>query len=609
MGLKNNPSKHNLHTVKEHLEQQLIPLVPQGAGGMVGLFKPGEEAQFITLGVTKVEDGELVNKDTLSLVGSTSKMFVGLLSMRLVQLGILSLDTELSEVMNQEYFEIFEDVALAQHITLRHMLSHTSGLQYDTDCDRNERAEQNLKTILKNMGLEAKNNPSQKIRFTNHPKDRIFSYSNQIWLATLFIEQSYNHYLQSLDGLKHELSYADILNKELLKPLDMARTGFQKSESDPFSQDPNQLQAYIEQQGSNPINSYRYKTFDPLMRAAGGLWTTPSDLMKLAAAFTQDGLKTKTGTILISKPYMKQLLKQQGINGHVGLGVYFENNRMGKGGSISSYGSTFELDVTNGNAVVSLLNFRPVVPEQFDRLALLALDDMGSTPRPVQQLDEGIKNTLRRIKSEYELLNLEQYDEVFVSKFGYIGIIKVADGLIMNWNGYTLAAGKTQPNHFIIFDDKQREGTEVLFGEGPDSHQSYLFFENNNDNSQAFKVTTKSEAIPKDTAEAFTLIKHIHGTEGKTYIGTRPDGAGAITIKVDDRLGKVIAKMAENEVPVLITKVLKDNKGEINEIWFMGNHFDVPDKLTKLIKKEEYWIMAIAISDNPEKNVEYLMAN
>lgn len=412
-----------------------------------------------------------------------------------------------------------------------------------------------------------------------------------------------------MDGITHQVSYADILDREILKPLEMTRTGFQKSEDDSFTQDKNKLLAYVEQQGQKPAYSYEYKTFDPTHRAVGGLWTTPTDLMKLAEAFGRNGLITKAGKMLISKQNIEQLIRTQGINGTVGLGLYNEHGRVGKGGSLSSFGSNFEIDFATGNAVASLINFRPAVPVQFDARALLALDDMGSKPRPHKMLSQTTKEKLRLVRTYFEIVGMEHYDDIFFSKFGFIGIKAVEDGLIMNWNGYTLACGTIEMNHYVMFDDDNREGTEVMLTEGPDSHLPYLFFDNGNDNSQAFKKSSKSEAIPEGISEAFKVIATIHGTKGKVYKGTRPDGVGSVFIRTNALRGQILAQSEGKEIPILITKIVKNNAGELIEIWFMGNHFVVPDKLTKLIKKEDNWVMAIAISDNPDKNVEYLRAD
>lgn len=245
----NNQMVSTTAQVAKSLKKDLSPIVPDGAGGLVGIYKPKEEAQFITIGRTSVTNGQLVNKNTMSLIGSTSKMFTSLTSLRLIELGILNLDSKLGNYMDSKYFEIFEEPNKAKNITLRQLLSHTSGLQYDTDCDNNDRAEKDLDSILAEMVEKVKINPTQKIKITNNPQDRIFSYSNQIWLATIFIEKAYNKYLTSQDGEKHNLSYADILQREILVPLKMEHTGFQKSETDPLTHEPNMLKGFVGKHG------------------------------------------------------------------------------------------------------------------------------------------------------------------------------------------------------------------------------------------------------------------------------------------------------------------------------------------------------------------------
>ena len=156
----------------------------------------------------------------------------------------------------------------------------------------------------------------------------------------------------------------------------------------------------------------------------------------------------------------------------------------------------------------------------------------------------------------------------------------------MNWNGSTLIAGKVADNRYMIFDDEYRDGTQVLFGIGPGTHLSYLFFEHGNDNSQAFKAVSKEEALPKVGVEVIELFKNIHGAKGVTYQGTRSDGAGMITLKWNEQINQVTAQCEGNETPILVTHVVKNDVGMIDEVWFMGNHFIVPDKLTKLIRKD-----------------------
>jgi CubicO group peptidase (beta-lactamase class C family) len=80
-------------------------------------------------GTTSVEDsGTSVTPKTLFQVGSTTKPLTGTLIMRLVEQGILNLD---SPIKNYIPWITFSDPAVVHLITLRMLLSHTSGLPTD----------------------------------------------------------------------------------------------------------------------------------------------------------------------------------------------------------------------------------------------------------------------------------------------------------------------------------------------------------------------------------------------------------------------------------------------------------------------------------------------
>lgn len=599
--------------VAKNLKSDLSSIVPDGAGGMVAIFKPNEAPQFVTIGTTSVTSGQQINKNTVSLLGSTSKMFAALTALRLVELKILSLDEKLGDYMDSKYFEIFEEPEKAKNITLRQLLSHTSGLQYDAEYDNNARAEQDLNTILAGMVQKVKTDPTQTIKFTNNPQDHIFSYSSQIWLATIFIEKAYNKHLDLIlhNDEHHNLSYADILKKEILNPLEMKRTGFQKSETDqfPFVNDNNILISFVGKRSEKPAYSFDTKIFDPVDRAAGSLWSTPSDLMQLATSLSANGLIAKNGKIIISKPLIQEMISKQAINGITGLGVYNEYNRVGKGGSNEPYGCKFEIDFTTGNAVISMMNFRQEAPSAFDDRALQSLDEMGSTQKPKSTIDDRLQSELKLEKAKLENTDIRDFNQLFVSKFGYIGVNNVDSGLILNWNGSIVAAGviKEQPDQYMIFDEGIHDGIKIRLATGLGSGNPYLFFENGNDDSQAYKAATIDE-LPNnnDVKLAFNIMSNVFGVNGKTYKGTRPDGMSPVTLKLD--INKILAKCESDKyVPILLTNVLK-NKDGVYEIWFVGNHTNPPDKIFKLIEKNNDWVLDIAISDNPKKNVEELLS-
>ncbi|MGO8947745.1 MAG: serine hydrolase domain-containing protein [Ktedonobacterales bacterium] len=86
----------------------------------------GEIVLLRGYGRTSVEeDAALVTETTQFRILSTTKMLVGTVVMRLVEQGTLTLDTPISQYLPWLHLS---RVGLEDQITLRHLLSHTSGL-------------------------------------------------------------------------------------------------------------------------------------------------------------------------------------------------------------------------------------------------------------------------------------------------------------------------------------------------------------------------------------------------------------------------------------------------------------------------------------------------
>ena len=100
-------------------------------GIAVGVLQDGH-TETLAYGVTSVETRQPVSPDTIFQVGSISKVFTATLVMRLVEEGLLDLDTPVVSYL--------PDLKLADEeaqrtITLRQLLSHTSGLEGDRFVD------------------------------------------------------------------------------------------------------------------------------------------------------------------------------------------------------------------------------------------------------------------------------------------------------------------------------------------------------------------------------------------------------------------------------------------------------------------------------------------
>jgi CubicO group peptidase (beta-lactamase class C family) len=283
-------------------------------------------------------------------------MFTGLASKVLENQGILSLATTLSEVMEERHFAIFQDPKGAKEITLEMLLSHTSGLQFHAEISRNERAGMSLDAILDGMCEEAAKDPKKKIQLAGVPGDGIYAYSNQISLAAVFIEKTYNRAHQAANPASTErFTYAEILRREVFEPLDMSRTSFIRPEE-------NVMRAYRNDRGTPQSEDVDIR--DPIHQPAGGLWSTAADIGKLAQAFAKafksgEGLKSADERrVLLSPEAVEDFLHPRGVSGVTAIGIDVVGPFFGKGGEIATYDFKFSFDRETGSYIVSLCNFK-----------------------------------------------------------------------------------------------------------------------------------------------------------------------------------------------------------------------------------------------------------
>ncbi|MGC9335056.1 MAG: serine hydrolase domain-containing protein, partial [Anaerolineae bacterium] len=92
-------------------------------GAVVGVSHEGQE-WISGFGVTSVEHPLPVTDDTLFQIGSITKTFLATAVMRLVELGRLALDEPVRTHMPDLKLK---DEAVAARVTMRHLLTHTSG--------------------------------------------------------------------------------------------------------------------------------------------------------------------------------------------------------------------------------------------------------------------------------------------------------------------------------------------------------------------------------------------------------------------------------------------------------------------------------------------------
>ncbi|GIO99002.1 hypothetical protein J14TS5_40880 [Paenibacillus lautus] len=159
-------------------------------------------------GVTRIRSGEAVTEHTLFHMASVSKTLVATGIMQLAEEGIIRLDGWVSDYL--PYFEMMD--GRARDLTIRQLLSHTSGLPDESDFawDRPEYDEESLERYVRSLkDYKLQREPGQA-----------FDYSN-IGYEIL------GDVIAKATGLPFE----QYMNQKLLKPASMLNSTFLREEA------------------------------------------------------------------------------------------------------------------------------------------------------------------------------------------------------------------------------------------------------------------------------------------------------------------------------------------------------------------------------------------
>lgn len=210
-------------------------------------------------GFARKAEGVKVSEKTVFQAGSISKSITAILVLKLQDEGVLDIDTNVSEYLKSWHLPKSKYLK-KNKITLRHLLSHTSGLK----------AAQRMK--LDQIGYHHDENaPSlndildgktflQKVDFDSKPGE-VHKYSNQ----------GYNLIQKILEDITGE-AFEDLAQRIILEPFDMKESTFET----------------IKQTSENIQYSYSYRHGEVkpgywrnlATKCSGGLYATPSDLSR-----------------------------------------------------------------------------------------------------------------------------------------------------------------------------------------------------------------------------------------------------------------------------------------------------------------------------------------
>ena len=250
-------------------------------GVAVGILREGQR-ELYGYGLASIETEQPVRPDTLFQIGSISKVYTATLIMRLVDEGKLALDELVITYLSD--LKLNDEEAL-QTVTLRHLLSHTSGLfgdyfdDFGLGDDALSRAIATFDTLRQQYAPGA-----------------LWTYCNTgFGLAGAIIER--------VTGQPFETS----MRERVFKPLGLERSFYFAHEAIvyPHAIGHNQLHP-----GTDDHEVARLYPLPRWVNAAGGIISNVNDLLTFAEFHLRDGVATD-GTRLLSAESAQAMRQEQ----------------------------------------------------------------------------------------------------------------------------------------------------------------------------------------------------------------------------------------------------------------------------------------------------------
>lgn len=154
------------------------------------------------VGYANIENGEAITDTTPFRIGSISKSFTAILTLKAIEAGKITMEDNLSKFFPKA------NIPNADKITLYHLLHHRSGLQDFI----NERYDEFLTYYKEEQSKEQMLERISKFSPNFEPGERI-SYSNTGYLLLAYIVEQVN-----------AKSYADLIKEQIAEPLGLTHT-------------------------------------------------------------------------------------------------------------------------------------------------------------------------------------------------------------------------------------------------------------------------------------------------------------------------------------------------------------------------------------------------
>jgi dipeptidyl aminopeptidase/acylaminoacyl peptidase/CubicO group peptidase (beta-lactamase class C family) len=243
-------------------------------GAVLGILRlhPGGEDELVEAahGVLNVETGVAATTDSLFQIGSMSKVWTATVIMQLVDEGRLDLDAPLVEYLPELRLA---DADVTKHVTMRHLLNHTSGIDGDVfdDTGRGDDCLEKYVALLADVAQ-------------NHPLGATWSYCNSGFSLA-------GHVIEKITGS----SWDQAMRERVFAPLGLRRTVTLPEEALLHRT----AVGHVGEGDAEPAKAPVWM-LPRALGPAGLINSTPSDVLAFARAHLNGGV-TGEGTRLLSE--------------------------------------------------------------------------------------------------------------------------------------------------------------------------------------------------------------------------------------------------------------------------------------------------------------------
>lgn len=322
----------------DNLETKLQTLFEKNhiAGMSVAITDRDKMIKCYNFGVETVEfPDHKTTEHSMYRIASITKVITGLTILCLVDRNILELDGLVKDYLPWLSFTNGAE----QQMTLRHLLSHTSGLpvEYTPNGPREESAlEQSLKDGLRDLELLAL------------PEEKHYCYSNWgIRLASLVAEKQTGK------------PFSELAKEYILDPLGMDKTTFDIRMAITYP-----ISLPHEEDENGELKVFHYMKENAARYAAGGLYSSASELCKLARFLLAGGVNAEGARIVSERSMQEMFTPHTPATGkeemHYGLTLFMRNQNdrltLGHIGSAPPYATSLFVEPESGYGVVTLMN-------------------------------------------------------------------------------------------------------------------------------------------------------------------------------------------------------------------------------------------------------------